>query len=230
MQGWSTEIVSKTKKPTMSTLLPLRPGSTVMGFFVPILLTYCMSFARATDCKHGVNSSVYRFSLGKISGVVVSDGPAIFEPSIFTAPAYAVSRSYRLNSRGPNTLTWPHNVVVLDTPFGRIMVDAGSNNVPEFPVFGKAGKLVPLLKWAGISPRSIDAILFTHAHPDHVSGITDIKGRAVFPNATIHIGKYEHEYWTNPKAQPPKGYPKPVFGKESVSPITQKSQVPSFEI
>ena len=48
---------------------------------------------------------------------------------------------------------------------------------------------------AGIDPKSIDIVLITHFHGDHISGLRNADGSLVFPNAEIKVGAVEWAYW-----------------------------------
>jgi len=48
---------------------------------------------------------------------------------------------------------------------------------------------------ADIEPESVDAIIPTHAHLDHVGGIMRPDGRRYFPNARIHLHPSDAEFW-----------------------------------
>ncbi len=77
------------------------------------------------------------------------------------------------------------------------LVDAGGG--PNFNP--GTGKLAANLAAAGHAPESIDTILITHLHPDHVLGLLDDKGAARFPNATLKVHAKEHAHWHNDAAK-----------------------------
>lgn len=73
-------------------------------------------------------------------------------------------------------------------------VGSGSNFMPS------AGKLGDSLAAAGIDPADVTDVVFTHAHPDHLWGVTDDFDELVFANADYHIGQHEWDFWSSPDA------------------------------
>jgi glyoxylase-like metal-dependent hydrolase (beta-lactamase superfamily II) len=71
-----------------------------------------------------------------------------------------------------------------------ILIDAGAGGFKQW-----GGRLKANLLHAGIQPSEIDAILLTHAHPDHVGGLMDASGEAVFPNAELVAHHLEVAFW-----------------------------------
>jgi glyoxylase-like metal-dependent hydrolase (beta-lactamase superfamily II) len=76
---------------------------------------------------------------------------------------------------------------------------AGRNVVVDFGggaamghLIGHAGERLAAL---GVDPKSIDTILVTHAHVDHVHGLVTAGGEAVFPNAELVINAAETAFW-----------------------------------
>ena len=164
-----------------------------MQFFT-LLVSLIAAVAATSTCSD--NPAFRRFSFGGINGLIVSDGPAIFAENPFLVPDAVVRRTLRASFRTVSPLIGQQNVAIIDLPDARVMVDAGSVNIPELPQFRNAGRLISNMKAAGIEPESVDAVLFTHAHGDHVSGVTTVDGKAAFPNAMLYISRVDHEFWT----------------------------------
>jgi len=79
------------------------------------------------------------------------------------------------------------NCFVLRYNFKTYLIDAGN--------FDAKGSLVTKLARVNIRPTGVDYILLTHLHPDHVGGLVDKDGKAVFPNAKVYISYEEWKYW-----------------------------------
>ncbi len=57
------------------------------------------------------------------------------------------------------------------------------------------GEIAKSLEKTGVKPENIDAVFLTHFHFDHVGGLLDDDGNAVYPNATLHVPKVEVDKW-----------------------------------
>jgi glyoxylase-like metal-dependent hydrolase (beta-lactamase superfamily II) len=92
----------------------------------------------------------------------------------------------------------------ISTPFTSLCVDMGESFVLVDPgaanLLPTTGKLLQSMHSAGIAPESIGAIFLTHAHPDHVGGVTDESGQPAFANATLYIWKVEWDFWFSDEA------------------------------
>lgn len=126
-----------------------------------------------------------------------------------------------------------HNQVVTDfsaylvqTPTQNILVDAGTAKC-----FGPSlGHVPENLKKAGLQPEQIDTILITHAHPDHLCGIT-LDGKMVYPNAKVYLAKADVDYWTSAQNEAKASdFFKPLFKmtRDALKPYQQTGQLIAF--
>jgi len=114
------------------------------------------------------------------------------------------------------------HTLVVETPSRRIVVDTGLGN-------DKQGRKVPIwnnrktpfletMTEAGYPPDSIDIVLCTHLHVDHVGWNTRLEGGKwvpTFAHARYLFGKSEYEYWRDHRDEPGK---RAVF-EDSVKPV-----------
>jgi glyoxylase-like metal-dependent hydrolase (beta-lactamase superfamily II) len=114
------------------------------------------------------------------------------------------------------------HALVLETPSGRIVVDTGLGNDKQgrsVPVWNnRSTPFLETLTAAGFPPDSIDMVLCTHLHVDHVGWNTQlVDGRWVptFPKARYLFGRGEYEHWRDHSDTPDK---LAVFN-DSVQPI-----------
>jgi glyoxylase-like metal-dependent hydrolase (beta-lactamase superfamily II) len=94
-----------------------------------------------------------------------------------------------------------HSLVV-ETPTRRIVVDTGLGNDKEgrgVPTWNnRNGPYLETMAAAGFPPQSIDTVLCTHLHVDHVgwnTRLVDGKWLPTFPNARYLFGRTEYEHW-----------------------------------
>ena len=124
-----------------------------------------------------------------------------------------------------------HSLVV-DTPDRRILVDTCLGNDKERDVPGwhmRQGPFLDDMAKAGFPRESIDQVLCTHLHVDHVGWNTmrsDGKWVATFPNARYLFGREEWEHWDANSADGRYG---PVI-EDSVRPIVEAGLVDLVEM
>jgi glyoxylase-like metal-dependent hydrolase (beta-lactamase superfamily II) len=94
------------------------------------------------------------------------------------------------------------NAFLVETPSRRIIVDTGLGNDKQnrsLPAWnGRNGPFLHDLAAAGCPPETIDAVLCTHLHVDHVGWNTLLSGGRwipAFPNARYLLGRVEVGHW-----------------------------------
>ncbi|MBA2681561.1 MAG: MBL fold metallo-hydrolase, partial [Ktedonobacteraceae bacterium] len=84
-------------------------------------------------------------------------------------------------------LTLDLNFLVVNTGEHTVLIDSGMGNI------------VAGLQAAEIDLTSIDTVVLSHAHPDHIGGLLDENGRPRFSHARHILPRVEWDFWiTNP--------------------------------
>ncbi|MEV4610693.1 MBL fold metallo-hydrolase [Neorhizobium sp. LMR1-1-1.1] len=74
---------------------------------------------------------------------------------------------------------------------GPILIDCGLGA----GVIPTAGQVARALSFVGLKPEDIETVLLTHLHGDHVGGLVDLEGNAVFENAKVVFHREEARHW-----------------------------------
>jgi glyoxylase-like metal-dependent hydrolase (beta-lactamase superfamily II) len=119
------------------------------------------------------------------------------------------------------------NAFLINTGKNLVLVDTGAGQC----IGATAGGLPEAIRAAGYSPEQIDTILLTHMHLDHVCGLVDAKGAAVFANADVYAAQAEADFWlskTNLEKAPEeaKGYFK--IAQNSTAPYVAAGRLKTF--
>jgi glyoxylase-like metal-dependent hydrolase (beta-lactamase superfamily II) len=120
-----------------------------------------------------------------------------------------------------------HSLVV-ETPQHKILVDTCIGNDKQgrgIPVWnGLSTPYLDLLAAAGYPPKTIDTVLCTHLHVDHVGWNTRLAGGAwvpTFEKARYLFGRAEYDYWKGRRDNP---FEAAVFD-DSVKPVVDAGLV-----
>lgn len=160
--------------------------------FMAIGLTAQLSAQGQISKKH---IGLYTMNIGKIEAVVITDGYLPVNP-VQTEFAQRVdfsevSKTLRNHFSSETEIDLAMNMLLLKTANRTILIDAGAGTV-----FGEeSGRLAENLRYAGILPDAVTDIVLTHAHPDHVGGLTDREENLVFPNAAVYLAQAEYDFW-----------------------------------
>ncbi len=99
------------------------------------------------------------------------------------------------NFLSPDNVVLEQNSPIVNTGDKLVLFDTGMGTSKMFgPTTGRQQKS---MAEAGIKPEDIDAVVFSHAHIDHIGGVVDASDKVLFPNAQFYIAQSDFEFWTD---------------------------------
>src|SRR5580700_3149678 len=189
--------------------------------------------AREAGAEPLNGNGFYRFKIGDLLATVISDGYG----QIPVGPILAMNASeaelapvLRANFMQP-VIQITNNPLVVDTGRERILVDTGFG-AKLGPSFGSFPRLEANLRRAGITPESIDLVVISHGHLDHIGGLVTKSGALAFPKAQFVFVDTEWNYWTggryesevNSSPMPDPFKKATIAAAENLSPLADRSR------
>ena len=156
------------------------------------------ALAHAPQAGKQAQPGFYRFKLGAIEITVVSDGTLAFPAETLWGDRAEDARGLLTSTfQTPRPVGLQINTILVDTGDKLVLIDAGCG-VDKFQK--TAGGLLGNLAAACYAPGDIDMILLTHAHFDHLWGISDHDNASlVFPSAEFVASETEVAFWSDPE-------------------------------
>jgi glyoxylase-like metal-dependent hydrolase (beta-lactamase superfamily II) len=134
---------------------------------------------------------VYHHEVGEVTVTALNDGA--FEASfgyLTNIEATAAERLHQTQFRSiPPRISITCFLVQTDERL--ILVDSGCGSAMGPDLGALAGNLRAL----GVQAGDIDTVLATHLHPDHIGGLVDGNGSALFPNAELVVHEADLRFW-----------------------------------
>ena len=140
--------------------------------------------------------SIYRYRVGDMELTAIYDGVwyrPIDEKFIRKANYADVQRAMSDAFMPEAKLATPFTMLLVNTGKKLILLDTGTGG----QVASTAGAFSENLIAAGIDPKSIDQIVISHFHPDHINGIKTKDNALIFPNAEIMVPAAEWAFWSD---------------------------------
>jgi len=140
-----------------------------------------------------MNGQTYRFRVGDFTCIAICDkGDLRSVANLYTNVAVdQVAAAGRSLGYDIDAFPMPCTPLFVDTGAQRVLIDVGRPQVEA----GGDGYLLQGLRAQGITPESIDVVMITHGHGDHIGGLADAEGKLFYPNARYTLWKREWNYW-----------------------------------
>jgi glyoxylase-like metal-dependent hydrolase (beta-lactamase superfamily II) len=152
------------------------------------------AFAQAAD------KDVVKFKVGDIEVIQMYDG--IWEKAhdpgfVKNASLDDVKTALKAGGLTDAHVPIPFTVTAVRVGGKLVLFDSGTG-AQLAPTAGNISKK-DLWKAAGIDPATVETIVITHFHPDHISGLMAKDTNApIFAKAEIHVPAKEYKFWTDP--------------------------------
>lgn len=151
--------------------------------------------ALASAGGQGNLPGLYQFKIGTARVTALLDGHLPVQNTMFNSfDADKAAEKLVMGNYGHlDAMKIPVSGYLIEQEGSVILVDTGAANTMGPGLGGLHGALAA----TGVAPAQVDTILLTHLHLDHVGGLIDAKGQALFPNAEIVTGQTEWDFWHN---------------------------------
>lgn len=196
-----------------------------------LLSTASVNVASAQTTMPGVvmqKPTIYRFSVGDVQVTALSDGSVPIDlHTLLRGATPADADALLARSFLTNPMEVSINAYLLEYDGRKVLIDTG---VGDLFGPGVGGRLPEALAFAGVSLDQITDILLSHIHADHSGGLVR-GGKIMFPNATVHVGKPDLDFFLDKSNAEKTGYEIHHFeqGIAMLKPYVDAGKVRAFE-
>ncbi len=166
--------------------------------------------------------------LGNLEVAILRDGTMKFDGGAFFGVVPKVLWQRLMPPDERNRVTVGLNCVLIKAGGKNILVDTGmgtkhvQKTLDNYGV--QAGKLLPALHDAGLSPHDVDTVILSHLHFDHAGGCTIVgpSGKPVpaFPRAQYLVQRDDWDEATHPNDRNRAGY-----FEQDIMPLQEATQI-----
>jgi len=143
-------------------------------------------------------AEVHHYKIGDIDVTVLSDGFRMVPVDgnyLSNASTYDLARALAAAGLPADKMKNTYSPIVLTTGGKRVLFDTGNGEAAAAQSKGERGTLNAHLEAAGIDRSSIDTVVISHFHADHVNGLLMADNSKAFPNAEVLVPENEWNFW-----------------------------------
>lgn len=145
-----------------------------------------------------MTAELHRYKIGDIDVTVLSDGfrmVPVDDKYVSNASVDDLAKALAAAGRPTDKMKNTFSPIVLTTGGKRVLFDTGNGEATVAQSKGERGTLNAHLAAAGIERSSIDVVVISHFHADHVNGLLMPDNSKAFPNAEIKVPEVEWKFW-----------------------------------
>jgi glyoxylase-like metal-dependent hydrolase (beta-lactamase superfamily II) len=145
-----------------------------------------------------VADAAHRYKVGDIEVAVLTDGfrmVPVDDKYLRNANAADLAGQLKASGQPTDKMKNTYSPIVLTTARKRVLFDTGNGESQVKPSNGERGTLNQNLAAAGLDRNTIDVVVISHFHGDHVNGLLTADGKAAFPKAEIKVPDVEWRFW-----------------------------------
>ena len=143
-------------------------------------------------------AEAHRYKIGDIEVTVLSDGFRMVPVDgnyLVNASATDLVKALAAAGLAIDKMKNTYSPIVLTTAGKRVLFDTGNGEAAAAQSNNERGTLNANLAAAGIGRDTIDAVVISHFHADHVNGLLMADNSRAFPNAEILVPENEWKFW-----------------------------------
>jgi glyoxylase-like metal-dependent hydrolase (beta-lactamase superfamily II) len=160
--------------------------------------------------------SFYRYKVGDAQVTAVFDGSTTFDLNdkfVTNAKLEEVSAALDKAFLPKDKMTLLFTPLVVNAGGKTIVIDTGMGGAALAASKGQNGQFVTNLAAAGVDPKSVDMVVISHFHGDHINGLLNADNTPAFPNAELLVPSTEWKYFMDDgeMSRAPEGRMQTVF-------------------
>src|SRR5882757_6907805 len=142
--------------------------------------------------------SFYRYKVGDAQVNAIFDGTTTFD---LTDSFVLNAKKDEVNAALDNAFLPKDKMTLLFTPLAintggkTVVIDTGMGGAAYASSKGMHGQFATNLTAAGIDPKSVDMVVISHFHGDHINGLLNADNSLAFPNAEVMVPAVEWKYF-----------------------------------
>lgn len=144
--------------------------------------------------------SFYRYKVGDAQVNVISDGANTFplaDTFVLNAKKDEVNAQLEKSFLPKDKMTIHFAPLAINTGGKLVVIDTGNGPGALAATKGNVGQFAANLAAAGIDAKTVDMVVISHFHGDHINGLLAADGTPAFPNAEVLVPAAEWKYWND---------------------------------